>query len=47
MEEELVEIHGIESVYLRNGVLETLQESKLVLKTRRSLFQKIEQILKD
>lgn len=36
----------IESIYLWNNQLETQQESKVVLKTRREHFQEIEKIIK-
>lgn len=37
----------IEAIYLRDGLVETVQESRVVLKTRRSLFDRIHQVILD
>lgn len=36
----------IESIYMWNQELETAQESKVVLKTRRALFDKVQEVIK-
>jgi len=38
-------IPWIESVYLWNGQIETAQESKIVLKTRRDFYDRIKQLI--
>lgn len=38
-------IPWIESVYLWNGQIETSQESKIVLKTRRDFYDRIKQLI--
>lgn len=35
----------IESIYLWNGQLETTQESKIVLKTRKELYEQVKKII--
>lgn len=37
----------IESIYLWNGQLETTQESKILLKTRKELYERIKQVILD
>lgn len=37
----------IESIYLWNGLLETTQESKITLKSHRSLFEEVKRIIKE
>lgn len=37
----------IESIYLWNGQLETTQESKIVMKTRKDLYDSIRKIIQD
>jgi len=37
----------IESIYVWNGQLETTQESKIILKTRKDLYDQIRQVIQD
>lgn len=39
-------IPWIESIYTWNNQVETAQESKIILKTRRELFDKVQEIIK-
>jgi periplasmic divalent cation tolerance protein len=38
-------IPWIESIYLWNGQLETTQESKIILQTRKSLFDQVKKVI--